>query len=65
MKERYDIRSLFPEEIRDILKAEGIEPYRARQIVSWLEKGAADFGQMTISPILCGKRLIACFGFPT
>jgi len=47
MTERYDLRSLFPEELREILKSEGLDAWRADQILSWLEKGAANFGEMT------------------
>ncbi len=47
MTEKYDLRSLFPEEIREILKQEGVEAYRAGQIVSWLEKGVFSFSEMT------------------
>ncbi len=47
MTEKHDLRSLFPEEIASILKEHGIESYRAGQIVSWLQKGAASFDEMT------------------
>jgi len=42
-----DLRSLFPEEIREILKDNGMEAYRADQIIAWLGKGAFSFDEMT------------------
>ncbi len=47
MNEKIDLRSLFPEELAAILKENGLEAYRAGQILSWLEKGARDFEEMT------------------
>lgn len=47
MNEPHDLRSLYPEEMKQILKENGMEAYRAAQIVSWLEKGARSFDEMT------------------
>ncbi len=47
MENLIDIKSLFPEEIKEILVREGIEGYRAGQIFSWLYKGADSFEEMT------------------
>lgn len=47
MTEKIDLRSLYPEELTAILKENGLEAYRAGQILSWLEKGARDFEEMT------------------
>lgn len=42
-----DLRSLLPEEVKQIIVEHGLEPFRAGQILSWLEKGVRDFDQMT------------------
>ncbi len=42
-----DLRSLYPEEIKQILLDNKIEGYRAAQIVSWLGKGFFSFEEMT------------------
>ena len=47
MTQKIDLRSLLPEELKEILKENGLEPYRAGQILSWLEKGAGSFDEMT------------------
>ncbi|MBE6712217.1 MAG: 23S rRNA (adenine(2503)-C(2))-methyltransferase RlmN [Ruminococcaceae bacterium] len=47
MSEKIDLRSMLPEELPALLKEHGIEAYRAKQIVSWLEKGARSFEEMT------------------
>lgn len=47
MSERIDLRSLLPQELPPILKEHGIEGYRAGQILSWLQKGARGFEEMT------------------
>ena len=57
----YDIRSLFPEEIAQILKENGIEAYRAGQILSWLEKGAASFEEMTNLSLAHREKLSGIF----
>ncbi len=47
MTEPLDLRSLLPEEIPPILKENKIESFRCGQILSWLEKGARSFDEMT------------------
>ena len=47
MTEKKDLRSLFPDEIRAVLKENGIESYRAGQISAWLSRGVRSFGEMT------------------
>ena len=47
MSEKIDLRSLLPEELPAVLKEHGLEAYRADQILSWLEKGAGSFDEMT------------------
>ncbi|MBR2616389.1 MAG: 23S rRNA (adenine(2503)-C(2))-methyltransferase RlmN [Clostridia bacterium] len=61
MKPPYDLRSLFPEEIAEILKENGIEAYRAGQIVTWLGKGARSFEEMTNLSLAHRKRLAELF----
>ena len=63
--EKIDIRSLFPEEIREILAREGIEAYRAGQIFSWIGKGAASFEEMTNLSKPLRARLNEIFYFET
>lgn len=47
MTKAYDLRSLYPEEVKEILKEKGLEAWRTDQIFSWLEKGARSFKEMT------------------
>ena len=47
MTETLDLRSILPEELPGILKENNIEKYRSGQILSWLEKGAKSFDEMT------------------
>lgn len=61
----HDLRSLFPEEIAAILKENGIEAYRAKQIFSWLGKGATSFDEMTNLSKDLRKRLSEIFTFST
>ena len=42
-----DLRSLFPDEIKEILLSHGYASYRAGQISAWLQKGALSFDEMT------------------
>ncbi|MEA4831467.1 putative dual-specificity RNA methyltransferase RlmN [bioreactor metagenome] len=44
---KYDIRSMFPEEIQALIVPLGFERYRAEQIFSWLYKGTDSFEDMT------------------
>ncbi|MBR2634403.1 MAG: 23S rRNA (adenine(2503)-C(2))-methyltransferase RlmN [Clostridia bacterium] len=61
MNEKIDLRSLLPYEISDILKKNGMEGYRAGQIVSWLERGARSFEEMTNLSKEHRKRLSELF----
>lgn len=46
-----DLLGMLPEEIDDLLAAEGLPPYRSRQIVDWLyQKDARSFAKMTNLP---------------
>lgn len=44
---KIDIRSLYPEELAALFKEEGLEAYRAGQVLSWLQKGVHGFEEMT------------------
>lgn len=46
-----ELRSLFPEEIAQILKEYEIPRYRADQIFSWIYKGVESFDEMTNLPL--------------
>ena len=51
MSDRADLKSLLPEELRQLVAQLGEKPYRADQLYSWLhDKGPADFGAMTDLP---------------
>lgn len=46
-----DLLGMLPEEIDDLLAAQGLPPYRSRQIVDWLyQKDARSFAKMTNLP---------------
>ncbi len=47
MTERIDLRSLLPDELASVLAEYGMPKFRCGQILSWLEKGAANFEEMT------------------
>ncbi len=49
-----DIKSLFDYEIENLIVENGYPKFRAKQIVSWLQKGIEDFSSMTNLP----KQLI-------
>ncbi|MBQ7134253.1 MAG: 23S rRNA (adenine(2503)-C(2))-methyltransferase RlmN [Ruminococcus sp.] len=49
-----DIKSLFDYEIENLIVENGYKKFRAKQIVSWLQKGVEDFSSMTNLP----KQLI-------
>ena len=42
-----DLRSMLPEELRDLMAAWGEPPFRAKQIFSWCAKGASSIDDMT------------------
>ena len=44
---KQDLRSLLPEEVTALFRQEGLEAYRAGQVLSWLQKGARSFDEMT------------------
>jgi 23S rRNA (adenine2503-C2)-methyltransferase len=45
--EKIDIKSMTPEELRQWLAEHGQADFRARQVFSWLAKGAGSFGEMS------------------
>lgn len=45
-----DIKSLFDYEIENLVVESGFPKFRAKQIVSWLQKGVTSFSQMTNLP---------------
>ncbi len=45
-----DIKSLFDFEIEKLLTENGFQKFRAKQVVSWLQKGVTSFSQMTNIP---------------
>ena len=54
---KQDLRSLLPEEVTALFRQEGLEAYRAGQVLSWLQKGARSFDEMTnLSKALREKR---------
>ena len=57
MTEKTDLLSLFPEELRDLLKDRGIPGYRAGQIYAWLYRGVRSFDEMTDLPQDLRRRL--------
>ena len=44
---KIDIKSLLPEELAAELKGLGEPQYRAKQVFSWLSRGAESFDEMT------------------
>ena len=48
MGEKTDVKSLYPEELADRLKEQGLQGFRAKQIFQWLHEKLADsFEDMT------------------
>lgn len=45
-----DIKSLFDFEIEELLINNGFQKFRAKQVLSWLQKGTTDFSSMTNLP---------------
>lgn len=45
-----DIKSLYNNEIEDMLVSSGFQKFRAKQVISWLKKGVSDFRDMTNIP---------------
>lgn len=52
-----DIKSMIPEELKDVLAALSQPGYRAGQIFTWLSSGARSFGEMTNLPKPLRKTL--------
>ena len=52
-----DIKSMLPEELSAFLKELGEPPFRAKQIFSWLSRGAASFDEMTNLPKALREKL--------
>ena len=48
--DRIDIKSLTPEELRDLLSELGQPVFRAKQLFSWLSRGCGDWDAMTNLP---------------
>jgi len=42
-----DLKSLFPEEIEEMILPLGLEKYRAKQIFEWMTRGVSSFDEMT------------------
>ena len=42
-----DIKSMFPEELAEMLKDMGEPSYRAKQVFKWLHSGVNSFDEMT------------------
>lgn len=46
-----DIKSMFPEELAELLRGFGQPSYRAGQLFAWMHRGAASFDEMTDLPL--------------
>jgi len=59
---RTDIKSMYPEELEQMLRDMGQPSYRAKQIFKWLHLGVNSFDEMTnISKELRGKLVENCY----
>ena len=48
MRDRTELKGLYPEELETFVTSIGLEPYRARQIAAWIyNRGTTEFGHMT------------------
>lgn len=57
-----DIKSMFPEELAEMLKDMGEPSYRAKQVFKWLHSGVNSFDEMTnISKVLREKLVENCY----
>ena len=57
-----DIKSMFPEELAEMLKDMGEPSYRAKQVFKWLHSGVNSFDEMTnISKALREKLVENCY----
>ena len=53
-----EIRSMYPDEVKEVMAALGEKPYRAAQLFSWLhEKGAQSYDEMTNLPKKLREKL--------
>ena len=50
VNKKTDIKSLLPEELKELLKAFGQPAYRAKQLFSWLSSGCGSWEEMTNLP---------------
>ncbi|MCL2343960.1 MAG: 23S rRNA (adenine(2503)-C(2))-methyltransferase RlmN, partial [Firmicutes bacterium] len=57
--EKVDIKSMLPSELETLLDGMGEPKYRAKQIFTWLSRGAASFDEMTDLPLGLRKKLAA------
>ena len=62
--EKADIKSLFPEEIAEVMRERGYPPYRANQVFEWLTKGADSFEGMRNLPASLKEELDRDFTIP-
>ena len=65
MTDKTELLGLFPEEIRDLLTAQGVESYRAKQIFAWLYRGARSFDEMTDLSRPLREKLSGLFSIET
>ncbi len=63
---KINLRSLLPEELAAVLKDMGQPAFRAKQLFSWLSRGAAGFEEMTNLPKALREALAEnyCLGVP-
>ncbi len=62
MEQQFDIKSMYEDELKEMLAQMGEPSYRASQIYQWLQNGAKSFGEMTnISKGLREKLMQNCY----
>ena len=54
-----DLKSMLPAELEELLKGLGQPKFRAKQLFSWLSKGATSFEEMSNIPKSLGEKLSA------
>ena len=62
--EKRDIKALLPEELTALFTEMGLPAYRAKQVFSWLARGASGFGEMTDLPKSLRETLSERFELP-
>ena len=62
--EKRDIKAMLPEELEAAFKALGLPAFRAKQVFSWLGKGASSFDEMTNLSKELRDRLAALYEIP-